>query len=565
MAIRSIHLRRALSLAISFNIIAQAAPVITLYENPERAQLYKDYLQASYLHSVGKLTEAFPLYEKVISKDATYFAYDGYIRALADLNKPEKIANLYTKEQIKFLQCFGSNIELSLIFAQALLEKQETNAAIILFNDLNKKNPHNAQISYYTIVCYLKNNNIEQAQKLLEECLADDLLRTKHYLFLFLQSKAFLQQNNMQAATTAINKSLELFPRFDKGILFKAILMEQLGRTHEAIDGYKQFLDLAGRESSIEKQLVQLLFAEERFNEAAEYLKKNPSHEAEYYFDLSLTQLRAQQYTEALHNVEKAISMQEEFNKARLLKAEILLNLGRHTEVLNYLQSWVDQEPENDSAIRTLILVKNTSIGFNKTLQRLEALAAKHQTELIHAALGDLYAQTERYADSAACYNTILSKTTDQTIAAHIQFHICNLYFLNKDYKQLETISSKIIAQGQASGSLYNLLAYHYSEQPGLLKKALSLSNQALKTDPLNPAFLDTKGFILLKQGNLDAARKTLQTALQQDPGNPIITQRLSLIKPEQKQLVHSSRKIRRTPHSSPRTSKKMAKLKSGR
>ena len=500
---------------------------INYYDIPDRAALYNDYLKVSYLHARGSVDEALKSYETLLTKKPPVYFYDGYIRALADAGNYAKITKLYDEKKTDFIKHFGNNLELNMLFAQAFLGTNQDKKAETLFTELVAQHPNNPQICYYTAICYLKSNNTKAALPFLQSCIANNSLRSKHYLFLFLQSKAYLQANMVKESGEAIDKSIELFPRFDRGILFKAMLMEQQGKTREAIDGYKQFLDLAGRDISVEKQLTQLLFAQERFGEAAEHLKRNPHDDPAYFFDLALTQMRAQQYTEALSNVDRAVSKQPEFDKARLLKAELLLNLGRTDDVLNYMQGWVSNNPNNDAALRAFLLLRKTSIGLQRTIKTLVAVAITAPTQLVHAALGDLYCEAKQYSDSIEQYKKVLDLTPDEQARANVQFHICCMYLQSGDTTNLEKTCQQLIADGKAHGALYNLLAYHYSKKTSKLQAALQLAERALALEPKNHAFLDTKGCILYKLGKKNEAITTLQSALTQSPGDKTIIKHL--------------------------------------
>jgi len=62
-----------------------------------------------------------------------------------------------------------------------------------------------------------------------------------------------------------------------------------------------------------------------------------------------------------------------------------------------------------------------------------------------------------------------------------------------------------------------NHLAYHYSVRGIKLDEALALVKRALKTDPLNGAYLDTLGWIYYRQGKHQQALEQIQRALRYD------------------------------------------------
>ncbi len=65
---------------------------------------------------------------------------------------------------------------------------------------------------------------------------------------------------------------------------------------------------------------------------------------------------------------------------------------------------------------------------------------------------------------------------------------------------------------------LYNNLAFAYAESNEYLNEALKLAKEAVKSDPENPVFLDTMGWVYFKRGVFDNAILNLKASLQRDP-----------------------------------------------
>jgi len=65
---------------------------------------------------------------------------------------------------------------------------------------------------------------------------------------------------------------------------------------------------------------------------------------------------------------------------------------------------------------------------------------------------------------------------------------------------------------------LINDLATEYADQGVRLERAVSLIDRALKYQPENPLFLDTKGWVLFKLGRREDAKATLERCLELFP-----------------------------------------------
>jgi tetratricopeptide (TPR) repeat protein len=74
---------------------------------------------------------------------------------------------------------------------------------------------------------------------------------------------------------------------------------------------------------------------------------------------------------------------------------------------------------------------------------------------------------------------------------------------------------------------VYNNIAYLYAESDVKLPEALSLADQALRMQKSNANFKDTKGWILFKLKQYNAAVAMLNEALSGDPGNQLFRSHL--------------------------------------
>lgn len=74
-----------------------------------------------------------------------------------------------------------------------------------------------------------------------------------------------------------------------------------------------------------------------------------------------------------------------------------------------------------------------------------------------------------------------------------------------------------------------NNLAYLYAERGTRLPEALTMVNRALEIDPRNADFKDTKGWILYKMGNREAALPLLKEAAAGDPSSKVIREHVAV------------------------------------
>lgn len=495
-----------------------------------KADGYFNYLKALHQHQMGDAQGAYTTYQKVLTNKNLIPPYEGYIHLLFDTGQHAGVVGLFEKKDVSFGKMFEDNLDIQLILAQSYLTlNQETKANTIL-TTLTEKYPDNEQVAYYTAVSLIQKQDFGAALKFIDKCLKREVLKSRHFLFLFLQSKIHLQAKEYQKALTSIDESLKRFPRFDRGWLFKALLFEQQGKISEAINGYKHFLDISGSDETIEKQLVQLLFMKHRFTEAASYLKRIHSDKAEYFFDMALIESHGKQYESALENINHAITKNPSFRKARLLKIEILIAIKDYDALGSFMQKWMLKNPLDNSIIHTFLLLSKAGVPLDILINCLEKVEQNSKaSHHILAALADLYVDAHKYNAAFNLYKKMLKNTHDEGLKSKLLFHMAYLCYITNQINQVEKLLEKAMSCQDVYPPAYNLLAYFYAERDINLDKALELIDRAIAADPMCYYFLDTKGCVLLKLGKQEQARALFKQALQLAPDDTTVQEHLKI------------------------------------
>jgi predicted Zn-dependent protease len=68
-----------------------------------------------------------------------------------------------------------------------------------------------------------------------------------------------------------------------------------------------------------------------------------------------------------------------------------------------------------------------------------------------------------------------------------------------------------------------NSLSYMFADRGLRLDEAIELARRAVKVEPDNPAYLDTLGWALFKQGRIEEAEEPLRKAAMSLTGNSVI------------------------------------------
>lgn len=501
----------------------------TLQNRKNRQNVLALYLKALLYHGKGNVAQASTAYTELFKLNPPKYVYEGYIKFLFETNQHSTLLSL----DEKILEQFPDHWELRLQWAQALLATHKDSRAQAMLEQMLQQYPDNEQIVYYATIAFLKQNKLDQALERLDGFLSNTDLAPKHSLFYFLKSKIYVAQKDTTKALDAIEKSLSLYPNFDKGILFKSLLLEQAGKISEAISGYRRFLDVAPGDQTVEKQLVTLLFSQERYSEALEQLRKIPAESPEHFFDLALIEWKARNCQEALKNINIVLEKNEAFPRAKLLKIEVLLALQKFDEVESFIRTWIQKPDSSEAALQVIIVLAKGQLTSTAVRSLLEEAVKVNASRQRLMALADMYAEQGDIEKAAAQYDALLKflKPEEQLLTSKIQFQKGHTYFMHQQWKAAESALQKAVACKQVCPAAYNLLAYYYAEhEPSKLGKAMEYVEKALAQESGSAVFLDTKGYILYKQGKLEAAREQFEAALRVSPGDKIIEEHLNLV-----------------------------------
>ncbi len=500
--------------------------VIVSTTTPHATNYYK-YFVATFLHMRGDLDRAESYYEAFVKQKPHPQAYQGFFETKFALGKADHVIRAYEQDKERFDKHFANNLETQMLLAHAYLNTKQEAQAEKLFIKLAAQYPDDDQVAYFATIAYINNNQFDKALSFLTTCFNNPSLKSKYFLLYFLQSKIMIHQQKFADALHSIEKSLSLFPKFDRALLFKAILYEQLGKANDAIAGYKSYLEVTGGDTAVERQLVQLLFAQQRVPEALEYLKRVNARSPEHFFDQAVTAFTNKEYKQALKDLDKALSLRPIYEQAILLKAEILLQENRTPELLRTMQDWLIKSPDYTAALQTFMLLRKTTVPVNLLTQVLSTVAKKKPSTQVQIALADLYADAKDYVNALTHFKAIAHTAQDNRLKARALFHISHIHFQANQVKELEESLKQALATQPVYPSSYNLLAYHYGQSKKNLPQALELIEKALDAAPECPYYLDTKGYILLQLGRRQDAIATFKQALDLSPDDTIIKNHL--------------------------------------
>ncbi|WP_234568092.1 tetratricopeptide repeat protein [Rhodohalobacter sp. 614A] len=183
----------------------------------------------------------------------------------------------------------------------------------------------------------------------------------------------------------------------------------------------------------------------------------------------------------ALINLERATEINPEQAEAWAQRIQILFSLGRYGEVINLSQEANEHAPDN----AFIQFFTGTSFMFEGQHEQAEtwlenATMAPSRREFrsaIYGTLGDVKQQLDKWQETVDAYERALRLDSENYTAM-------------------------------------NNYAYYLSVREENLEKALELATKAVGSDPQNPSFLDTLGWVYFQMENYSQAQNYIQQSI---------------------------------------------------
>ncbi|MDB6063081.1 MAG: hypothetical protein JWM78_3184 [Verrucomicrobiaceae bacterium] len=531
------------------NDVAGAAQYLTAHVDPEVApEGALLALAAADLRSAqpAKLLETFGPEQRARLKSPQLKALVGI--ALLDTGKTDEGARLVAQAQAEE----PNNVAITTTLVRHYLTTGQATHALELLQGALVTHPQDASLNRLLISTQLGLGNNAQALEVARKFAAQQPPKADNLAVL---GHTALLSRQLDVASDALQKALALDPKlisaqFDFAQLnllqkhpeiaetqFKSILQTDADNV-AAIKGLITAREIAnGREATLStvEQLVpsaqaspvthaviaEYYIRNARLDDADRLLKAIPDTADQRYANY-VRQLLAMTRSEQASN-------NRDFGAARKELVQALRANPRSAPLLTQLAR--------------VELRANSPQEAEKVVAQLEQLQA--QTPMVEELKADIAAAEQRWPDAVARYRTLWQRTPNDSIAVKLQRALsasdraAAQQFLAEWQTKIPTSATPLLLQGMIAeqqgdsaaairayetgvardgnnAAVLNNLALLYLQKAD--KRALDLGAKAYQLQPRNAAVLDTYGWILLKNNQVEKARELLKAALQLAP-----------------------------------------------
>lgn len=151
--------------------------------------------------------------------------------------------------------------------------------------------------------------------------------------------------------------------------------------------------------------------------------------------------------------------------------------------------------------------------------------------------ISSLYSQAKRGGEAVVAANQAISAGVGEERKQIAQLALATAQQTSGDFAAAETTLRQLLRQTPGNPIALNNLGYFLVERNAKLNEALSLIEQAVKIDALNPSYLDSLGWAYFKLGRLEQAEKYLKDAVRIDASSATIQEHLGDVYQKQGKL----------------------------
>ena len=318
-------------------------------------------------------------------------------------------------------------------------------------------------------------------------------------------------------ARSEINRALELRPAWELAALFKA---ELLPKGAAQLDFLKTWLAANPDGLDVRLGYARGLVSEKRYEDARvefrRLLSASPDN-PDMLYAVGILSLQVNDATEAEQHLKRFVEIgRGDLDPARFYLGQMADQAGRPEDALR----WYDQVAAGEHAMPAKVRAAQVLLRQNKLDEARERLAAARASgtpgdSRLVVAEAQLLRDAGRHADAFAFLAKMLEVQPDQPeLLYETALTAEKLGYVEVMERHLR----RLIAIKPDSAQAYNALGYSLADRNLRLDEAGQLIDKALSLTPDDPFILDSKGWVLFRQGKPAAALEALQKAYAQKP-----------------------------------------------
>ena len=328
------------------------------------------------------------------------------------------------------------------------------------------------------------------------------------------RAQAAVGVGDAERARSEIDQALILRPAWAQAALFKA---ELLPKGEARLEFLKSFLAANPIAQDVRLGYARALVSEKRYEESrAEFrrlLSASPDN-PDMLYAIGILSLQVNDGAEAERHLQRFVQIgQGDLDPARFYLGQIAEQAGRPDDALR----WYDQVLAGDNLTPAKVRAAQILVRQGKLDEARERLAAARVNAPDEARLVVAEAQLLRDAGRHDEAFSFIAKALElQPDQPDLLYETAMAAEKLGQMDVVERHLRHLIELKPDSPQGYNALGYSFADRNVRLQEAEQLIDRALSLTPDDPFILDSKGWVLFRQGKLAAALEVLQKAFAQ-------------------------------------------------
>ncbi|MCX8086300.1 MAG: tetratricopeptide repeat protein [Rhodocyclaceae bacterium] len=331
----------------------------------------------------------------------------------------------------------------------------------------------------------------------------------------FARAQAALDARDTPAARAAIRRARELKPDWELAVLFEAQLLDD---RDAALALFADFLASYPKAREVRLTYARVLVNEKRYAEARRQFSAllegvDPAEHGDVVFAVAILSLQLGDSQEAERQLRKLVEIgHAEADKARYYLGQLAEEAKRWDEALKWFGEVGRGEHYLPARLHAAnVLAKQGKLeAARQLLATSEAGSPQERAQLV---IGEaqLLREAGRFAEAHAVLALALERQPDQP---ELLYEIALIAEKLGRLDELETRLKRLIALKPDHAHAHNALGYSLADRNVRLEEARALIERALELAPDDPFILDSKGWVLFRQGDKVGALEYLNKAL---------------------------------------------------
>ncbi len=320
-------------------------------------------------------------------------------------------------------------------------------------------------------------------------------------------AQIYLERKNFAEAHKMIAKAKEVDPDNVEVRYNEVLLLENEGKTPEAITALKGVLDTTSRRNYDAQQrnvrarmlekLGQLYRTNEQYDLAVDAFRQigllDPDLAPRAEAQVIDTYRIAKDYTKAQQESDAAAKKYPNERTIREIRAQLLADTGKTDQAIAELKKLLDGKNDRET----------------------------------YLAMADVYLKAKNFAEVGKALDQADKLSQTKEDKGYVFFMRGEMYERDKKYELAEKAFRQALDNESSSDPMYastlNYLGYMLADQNVRLQEAQDLVKKAVNIEPNNYAFLDSLGWVYYRLNRLDEAEQQLTKSLQLSAKDPTI------------------------------------------